>query len=162
MNDKKGEVFFRDIHGNFHKLTTKDFNDELHELNNLDNIIESKNYERSVCKYKPFNYYKLLVSNLKNSVISNNKLKLEEGLYKFSVFLTINSKYNQKIYFFLRNHKILNESLQINDVFDNVPSNINLNFIINITNVNNLLEIAIISEKDIDEIHSYILFNKIN
>ena len=32
MNEKKGDVYLRDIHGNFHKLETKDFNEELAEL----------------------------------------------------------------------------------------------------------------------------------
>ena len=89
-------------------------------------------------------------------------MSLEKGLYRFSIFLSINSNFNQKIYFFFKNHKILNNSLQINNVYNNVPSNLNFNLILNFEQLNNLLECAIISEKESDTIESYILYYKIN
>ena len=29
MSNTKGDIYFRDVHGNFHKLETKDLNNEL-------------------------------------------------------------------------------------------------------------------------------------
>lgn len=162
MNEKKGEVYFRDVHGNFHKLTTSDFDNELDELTNLDCIISSSSFKKSICKYKPCIYNCLQLNNIKKAKIQNNQLLLEKGLYRFSVFLSINSNFNQKIYFFFKNHKILNNSLQINNVYNNVPSNLNFNLILNFEQLNNLLECAIISEKELDKIESYILYYKIN
>ena len=102
MNEKKGEVYFRDIHGNFHKLTTSDFDNELDELTNLDCIISSTIFKKSICKYKPYVYNCLKLNNVKKARINNNQLSLEKGLYRFSIFLSINSNFNQKIYFFLK------------------------------------------------------------
>ena len=162
MTEKKGDVYLRDIHGNFHKLETKDFNDELAELSNYDNIADSTEYEETICNYKPFNYYQLLIKNIKNSLIDNHKLKLEEGLYKFSVYLNITSKSNQKIYFFLRNNKIIHSTLLITDVYVEIPNNINFHFIININDTNKILESCIISDSKLSSITSYILYSKIN
>ena len=162
MNQKKGDVYFRDIHGNFHKLDTKDFNEELAELSNYDNIAHSVHFEHSICNYKPLNYQQLLLENIKNTSLNNKKLKLEKGLYKFSIYLTINSSSNQKVYFFLRNNKIIESTLLTNDVYDKIPNNIDFNFIVNINDTNNILEPAIISTSKLDSIESYILYCKIN
>jgi hypothetical protein len=162
MNEKKGDVYLRDIHGNFHKLETKDFNEELAELSNYDNIIHSSEYEETKCNYKPFNYYQLLLTNIKNSLINNHKIKLEEGLYKFSIYLTISSEFNEKIYFFLRNSKIIDSTLLTTDVYDKIPNNIDFHFIVNINNSNKILEASIISNSKLNSISSYILYSKIN
>ena len=162
MNEKKGEVYLRDIHGNFHKLETKDFNEELAELSNYDNIINSSEYEETICNYKPFNYYQLLLNNIKNSLINNNKIKLEKGLYKFSVYLTIYSELNEKIYFFLRNNKIIDTTLLITDVYDKIPNNVDFHFIVNINDATTILEASIISNSKLTCINSHILYSKIN
>tara|TARA_E500000178_G_C16686661_1_gene601809 strand:- start:206 stop:694 length:489 start_codon:yes stop_codon:yes gene_type:complete len=162
MNEKKGEVYFRDVHGNFHKLSTSDFNDELDELTNLDSVITSKTFSKLICRYKPFTYNNLNLLDIKKGNIVNNQLNLSKGLYRFSVFLSISSKFNQKIYFFFRDKKIISNSLQIDKVYNNVPTNLNFNLILNFEHLNNLLECSIISEKELDSIESYILYYKIN
>ena len=162
MNEKKGDVYFRDIHGNFHKLDTKDFNEELAELSNYDNIIHSSKFEKSICNFKPLNYYELYVENVKNSNIENYKLNLDKGLYKFSIYLTINSSETQKIYFFLRDKKIIESSLFTTEVYSEIPNNINFHFILNLNDMKQLLEIAIISNKNLTSIESYILYSRIN
>ena len=110
MNNKKGEIYFRDIHGNFHKLETKELDDEILELTGYDNILHSNNFEKEICNYKPYNYYKLILENVKNGNTNNNKVKLEKGIYKFSVYMSITSNIKQRIYFFLRNHKIISST----------------------------------------------------
>ena len=161
MNNKIGEVFFRDIHGNFHKLNTKDFNEELAEITNFENIINISEYEQSICNYKPYNYYRLCLENIKNCNINNNQLSLEKGLYKFSVYLNISTEYSQRFYFFLREKKIISSSLQTKYIYNNIPNNININFIIR-NNKKSSYDFAIITEKDIDNIDIYILYTKIS
>lgn len=162
MDDKKGEVYFRDIHGNFHKLETNDLNDEILELTSFDNILSSSKTEKLICNYKPFNYYKFILKNIKNGIIKNNRIILNKGLYKFSVYLTITSLISQRIYFFFRDNMIIKNTLKTESLSSKIPNNFNINFIIDIKNNNEELEIAVISEKDIDNISSYILYTKLN
>ena len=67
MNEKKGDLF-QDMHGNFHKLTTSDFDNELDELTNLDCIVSSSKFKKSICKYKPYIYNCLQLNNVKKQV----------------------------------------------------------------------------------------------
>ena len=60
MNDKKGDVFFRDVHGNFHKLTANDISRELDELTSYDNILTNDGFDYHICKYKEVR--KILIS----------------------------------------------------------------------------------------------------
>ena len=64
MSNTKGDIYFRDIHGNFHKLETKDLNNELLELAGFDNILTSNNTEKTLCNYNPLNYLPSLFNRI--------------------------------------------------------------------------------------------------
>ena len=163
MSDiKLGEVYFRDHHGNFHKLSTRDFNQELSELSNFDSIIKSSKFTVHDCNYKPY-YYNLLELETINKCpnIDNNQLKLDKGLYKFTINLNINSCFDQNIYFFFRNHNVVSESLHVNKINNKIPNNLSFNFILYLDTTEKL-EIAVLSEKELQVIKSYILFVKLN
>ena len=57
---------------------------------------------------------------------------------------------------------IIKNTLKTESLSSKIPNNFNINFIIDIKNNNEELEIAVISEKDIDNISSYILYTKLN
>ena len=161
MNEKKGDVFFRDVHGNFHKLSAEDISTELTELTVYDNILTNSSFEKHICKYRPLNYYLLNVESIKGCNLKDNKIFLEKGLYRFFICLSINSHYAQRIYFFLRNFKIFEQSLYTSNIYKKIPNNLNFECILNIENDTNF-EFAIVSEKDLEKIKSYIMFIKIN
>ena len=163
MSNTKGDIYFRDVHGNFHKLETKDLNNELLELAGFDNILTSNNTEKTLCNYNPLNYYKLKLNKVKNGEINNNRIVLKKGMYKFCIYSTFVSNIEQRIYFFLRNKVILKNTLATHNISNKIPNNINYSFIIN-TNCNEELELelAIISEKELQSSSSYILYTQIN
>ena len=159
MSEKKGDIFFRDYHGNFHKLEVSEISRELEELSSFDTILSSSKIEKQICTNNKY-YYKLILENKKNSEIENNKLILNKGLFKLSVYLNINSAKTQKVYFFFRENLILDSTLKVNNVYKEIPNNFNFNIIINSKKRNNY-EIAIISEHEILSIESYILYSKV-
>ena len=159
MSEKKGDIFFRDYHGNFHKLEVSEISRELEELSSFDTILSSSKIEKQICANNKY-YYKLILENKKNSEIENNKLILNKGLFKLSVYLNINSAKTQKVYFFFRENLILDSTLKVNNVYKEIPNNFNFNIIINSKKRNNY-EIAIISEHEILSIESYILYSKV-
>ena len=159
MSDKKGEIFFRDFHGNFHKLDIADISNELSEMSGFDSILSSSSLDKNRCNDNKY-YHKLILDNVKNSTIKSNKLILNKGLFKASVYLNINSLKTQKVYFFFRNKYILESSLQINNVYKEIPNNFNFNIIIK-SEKNSDYEIAIISENELKSVDSYILYSKI-
>lgn len=163
MSDiKLGEVYFRDHHGNFHKLSTRDFNQELSELSNFDTIIKSNNFSVHDCNYKPYFYNLLELENVKKcGNINNNMIILEKGLYKFTINLNITSCFEQNIYFFFRNHNVISDSLHVKEVNDKIPNNISFNFILYL-DCSDKLEVAVLSEKELQVIKSYILFVKLD
>lgn len=161
MNDKIGDIFFRDIHGNFHKLSVNDISSEFKELTIYENILNNSTFEKKICNYKPLNYYLLNINSIKGNKTQNNRIFLEKGLYKFFISISINSNFNQRIYFFLRNMKILEQSLKTKKIYKKIPNNINFECIFNIELSDNF-EFAIISEKDLDYIQSYIMYLKVN
>jgi hypothetical protein len=159
MNDKKGDIYFRDFHGNFHKLDVADISNELSELSGFDSILSSSKFELKKCDNN-YHYYKLLIDDVKNSNIKSNKLILDKGLFRLSVYITINSSKSQKIYFFLRDKLILDSSLQVHNVYDEIPNNLNLNLMVN-SKKNNDYEIAIISKYPLKSIETYIMYSKV-
>lgn len=159
MSEKKGDIFFRDYHGNFHKLEVSEISRELEELSGFDTILSSSKIEKQKCTDNKY-YYKLILENKKNSEIENNKLILNKGLFKLSVYLNINSVKTQKVYFFFRDNLILDSTLQVNNAYKEIPNNFNFNIIIN-SKKRNDYEIAIISEHEILSIESYILYSKV-
>ena len=161
MSNTKGDIYFRDIHGNFHKLETKDLDSELLEVAGFNNILTSNSTEKTLCNYKPLNYYKLNLNTVKNGEIKNNRIVLQKGMYKFCIYSTFVSNIEQRIYFFLRNKSILKQTLVTHNISDKIPNNLNYSFIINI-NFNEELELGIIAEKDIQSSSSYILYTQIN
>ena len=86
---------------------------------------------------------------------------MNKGLYKFSIYLTITSIFTQRIYFFFRDNIIIKNTLKTDNLLSQIPNNVNINFIIDIKNNNEELEIAIISEKDIDTISSLLACSEI-
>ena len=160
MSEKKGDIFFRDFHGNFHKLDISEISNELSEITFFDSILSSSQLEKKICNDNKYYYHKLILKNIKNSEINSNRLSLDKGLFKLSVYLNINSSKSQKVYFFFRNKTILESSLQINSVYKEIPNNFNFNIIIK-SEKNNNYEIAIISENELKSVDSYILYNKI-
>ena len=66
----------------------------------------------------------------------------------------------KKFIFFFRNKYIVESSLQVNSVYKEIPNNFNFNIIIN-SNKSSDYEIAIISEKKLNSVDSYILYNRI-
>jgi hypothetical protein len=161
MSNTRGDIYFRDVHGNFHKLETKDLDNELLEVAGFNNILTSNSTEKALCNYNPLNYYKLNLNTVKNGEINNNRIVLKKGMYKFCIYSTFVSNIEQRIYFFLRNKSILKQTLVTHNISDKIPNNINYSFIINI-NFNEELELGIISEKDIQSSSSYILYTQIN
>jgi hypothetical protein len=162
MNNKKlGEVYFRDQFGNFHKLSTKDFNEELSQLSNFDSIIKTCEFDSLICNYKPYYYNLLLLENNQNCDIENNILKIEKGLYKFTVSLNIETSYDQNIYFFMRTNSIICDSLQIQKICEKIPNNLSFNFVLSLKCPEEI-QIAILSEKKLEQIKSYILYTKLN
>ena len=75
----------------------------------------------------------------------------------FSIYLTISSKEEQNIYFFIRNKEIFQSSLQIKKVTNKIPNNINFNFICNIDKASSF-EIAVLSKNKLFSIKSHILY----
>ena len=163
MSDiKLGEVYFRDHHGNFHKLSTRDFNQELSELSNFDSIIKSHKFTVHDCNYKPYYYNLLELENInKCPNIENNMINLNKGLYKFTIHLNINSCFDQNIYFFFRNNNVISDSLQVKEISNKIPNNISFNFILYLE-CPEKLEVAVLSEKEVQVIKSYLLFVKLN
>ena len=157
--NKKGDIYFRDIHGNFHKLEAEDLNDELMDITGFDNILSSESAEKSTCNYKPLNYYKLKLNEIKNGKLSNDRILSENGLYRFSTYLTLSTEEPQRIYFFFRNNKIFKNTLQTQVLSDKIPNNLNSNFILDLDD--EYFEVGIISEKDISSISAYILYSKL-
>lgn len=158
MNNKNlGEVYFRDYNGNFHKLETKDFNNELAELSTFDSIVTSSDFSVINCNYKPYFYHRLTLCNTQNCSLENNMIKLSNGLYRFSIYLTVSSKEEQNIYFFMRNKEIFQSSLQIKKMTNKIPNNINFNFICNIDKASSF-EIAVLSKNKLFSIKSHILY----
>ena len=152
MSTKKGEIYFKDYHGNFHKLDVNELDEDFKELTTYDNKLSLRSVNNGLCKYKPLKYYELEL---------DDDLNLENSLYKFSVYLTISTNKYQRIYFFLRNDKIIATSLQTQVVFDKIPNNLNFNFIVNnVSNTN--CKFAIISDEDLSEINFHVLYTKIN
>ena len=160
MNEKKGDIFFRDFHGNFHKLNITDMNQELSEISEFDNFIFSTGYDEIDCYNKKYKYFKLNVKNIKNSNTSDNCLILEPGMYRFCIYLTINTNKYQKIYFFIRDEKIIESSLQLGNTYLGIPNNLNFNFMIEIKKPKKL-QVGIISEEKLTSIKSNILFSRI-
>jgi len=163
MSDiKLGEVYFRDHHGNFHKLSTRDFNRELSELSNFDSIIKSNKFKVHDCNYKPYYYNLLDLENVKQcDNVDNNIINLEKGLYKFNIHLNIDSCFDQNIYFFFRNHKVISDSLKVTEISSKIPNNISFNFILYL-DCPEKLEVAVLSEKELQCIKSYILYLKLD
>lgn len=159
-NLKLGEVYFRDQYGNFHKLSTKDFNEELNELSNFDNIIVSKNFKEYNCKYKPY-FCNLLLLDGDCHNVDNNKIKLDKGLYRFTVYLNLETCHNQTIYFFMRNHNVISDTLKVKEVNDKIPNNISFNFVLPIECPENF-EVVVLSEKKLSCLKSYLMFVKLN
>ena len=162
MSDKKlGEVYFRDHHGNFHKLSTSDFNKELNELSTFDSIAKSDSFKTLSCNYKPYYYNLILLENVNKCSVVENKLHLDKGLYRFNIYLNVTSCEDQTIYFFLRNNKVIPESLQVKEICKNIPNNLNFSFILCL-NCPEVFEVALLSEKSIEKIKSYLLFMKLD
>ena len=160
MNEKKGDIFFRDFHGNFHKLNITDMNEELSELSGFDFIVHSSNFQEIICKNNNYKYFKLNLKSIKNTNINENCLILQPGLYRFCIYLTVSTNSYQKIYFFIRDEKIIDSSLQLGNTYLGIPNNLNFNFMIEIKKPKKL-QIGIISEEKLTSIKSNILFSKI-
>ena len=158
--NKKGDIYFRDIHGNFHKLETNDLNEELMNITGFDNILSSLTAEKITCNYKPLNYYKLNLTEIKNGKVSNDKIVSNKGLYRFSTYLSLTTEETQRIYFFFRNKNIFKNTLQTQVISEKIPNNLNSNFILNLDN--ELFEVGIISEKNLTSISAHILYSQIN
>ena len=141
-------------------MDVSDISEDLAEISTFDSIITSSKLEKTLCDNNKYKYNKLILENIKNSNIRSNNLTLNKGLYKLSVYLNINSEDTQKVYFFFRNKYIVESSLQVNSVYKEIPNNFNFNIIIN-SNKSSDYEIAIISEKKLNSVDSYILYNRI-
>jgi len=160
MNDK-GDIYFRDVHGNFHKLSTKQIANELDDFLEFDNILLSDKFSHKLCLHDPLNYYSLNLKKIKGSELINNMINLKKGLYRFFIYLTLKTKEDQRIYFFFRNNNVFEPTLMTDSIYKNIPNNLNYNMVFNINSEMNF-DIAIISEKPINSINSYIMFVKIN
>ena len=88
-------------------------------------------------------------------------IDLDKGLYKFNIHLNIDSCFDQNIYFFFRNHKVISDSLKVKEISSKIPNNLSFNFILYLE-CPEKLEVAILSEKEVQNIKSYILFECIN
>ena len=92
------------------------------------NLLISKKFKKKKCNYKPCIYYHFHLQKLvstDNLNICKDLIKLKKGLYKFDIFLNINSRCSQKAYFFMRNNCIVENSLKIIHLNPNTPNNIN-------------------------------------
>ncbi len=159
---KKGEIFLRDYHGNFHKLEVSEILEEgLDAGLNNEFILSSDSFTKSMCNDKKHFYYKLNLKNVKNSIIKNDKFLLDHGLFRFSIFLNIKSNYQQRIYSFIRDESIENSTLNSTKILKQIPNNINYNSILKLKSPNQF-EFCVISELDIKSIESYIIYHKIN
>ena len=159
MNEKKGDIFFRDFHGNFHKLNITDMNEELSELSGFDFIVHSSKFQEIMCKNKTYKYFKLNLKSIKNTNINEDSLIMEPGLYRFCIYLTVSTNFYQKIYFFIRDTKIIESSLQLSNIYKGIPNNLNFNFVIDVKKPKKL-EIGIICESSLSSLKSNILFSK--
>ena len=160
MPGKKGDIYFRDYNDNFYKLDTSSLHEELKDLNNFDNVVESINYNTLNTNYKNYKYYRMILKNIKNGSIDNNKISLKKGIYKFSIYLSVNTDYKQRIYIFFKNEQINQLSLKTEQIYENIPNNISYNFILNTSDQN--FEIAILSESNLNNISLYVLYEKIS
>ena len=159
MNEKKGDIFFRDFHGNFHKLNITDMNEELSELSGFDFIVHSSNFQEIICKNNNYKYFKLNLKSIKNTNINENCLILQPGLYRFCIYLTVSTNSYQKIYFFIRDNKIIESTLQLSNIYKGIPNNLNFNFMVDVKKEKKL-EIGILGESNISTLKSNILFSK--
>ena len=160
MPEKKGDIYFKDYNDNFYKLDTSSLHEELKDLNNFDNVVESINYNTIDTNYKNYKYYRMILKNIKNGSIDNNKISLKKGIYKFSIYLSVNTDCKQRIYIFFKNKQIKPESLKTEQICENIPNNISHNFILN-TN-HEKFEIAILSESKLNNISVHVLYEKIS
>ena len=160
MKDK-GEIFYRDMHGNFHKLSTQEISNSMDDFLEFDNILSSDKFIMHNCINKSLNYYELNLKKLKGNDIKNNEIILQKGLYRFFIFLTIFTLHTQRIYSFMRKEKIFDSSLKTEIIYSNVPNNLSFNFVFEIENMDKL-NFGLISEKEISNIKSYIMYVKIN
>ena len=160
MPEKKEDIYFKDYNDNFYKLDTSSLHEELKDLNNFDNVVESINYNTLDTNYKNYKYNRMILKNIKNGSIENNKLSLKKGIYKFSIYLSINTDCEQRIYIFFKNYQIIPPSLKTEKLCDNIPNNISHNFILNTNNQN--FEIGILSEYNLNNIIVHVLYEKIS
>ena len=160
MPEKKGDIYFKDYNDNFYKLDTSSLHKELKDINNFDNVVECINYIKINSNYKNYKYYKMILKNIKNGLVEDNRISLTNGIYKFSIFLSLETDIEQRIYFFFKNKEINPISLKTEKIYGNIPNNLSFNFIINTNNQD--FEIAIISQTDLNNILLYVLYDKIS
>ena len=150
FDQKKKNLYYEDNMGQFHEvLETTHNSSENIENNNLAKLktfqvpIISKNIKTGKCNNREYFYTQPIFES--NDHLENNYIKVNKGLYFFNIYLNITSNISQYIYIFLREKKIIPNSLKVIKISNLIPNNVNYNFYIDNKN-NKKYQVGIISE----------------